>query len=185
MLFDWSNSGQGVFIPWGLHFHLHHRALMHKYVWPVRVLLDMSDPIASCCLTAQTCALCPELPAATVSCWQLLGRCWEAPAAARARPRLWGDTATNGWACHRSREGTKHFNGHLPSIVASICWFIRASLPLEIHLFLKLIVFPYFTVHPADLSPVLVILHEMAICFLFPQVSHFSGSHMYFVVKLS
>lgn len=140
-----------------------------------------------CILLFDSTVLCPLPWAACSHCelWQLLGCCWEAPAAARARPRLWGDTATNGWACHPSREGTKHFNGHLPSTVASICWFIRASLPLEIHLFLKLIVFPYFTVHPADLSPVLVILHEMAICFLFPQVSHFSGSHMYFVVKLS
>lgn len=65
---------------------------MNKHVWPVRLLLDMSDPIASRCLTAQTCALCPELPPATVSCWQLLRLCWEAPAAARARAkrRDWG-----------------------------------------------------------------------------------------------
>lgn len=99
--------------------------------------------------------------------------------------RHWENTATNCWASHLSREVTKHFNGHLTNAVASIFWFVRASLPLEIHPLLKLIVFPYFTVHPDDLSPMFVILHEMAICFLFPHVSHFSGSRMYLVVSLS
>lgn len=97
----------------------------------------MSEAIASFCLTAQTCALCPGLPPATVSCCSssgTMGALWGGTCS-EPEPRLWGNPATNCWACHPSREATKHFNGHLPN--TSICWSIHASLPLEIHLLLK------------------------------------------------
>lgn len=144
----------------------------------------MSDPIASCCLTAQTCALCPELPPATVSCWQLLRHCRTLRGGPCPEPepspglRLWGNAATNCWACHPSREATKHFNGHLPNTVASICRSIHASLPLEIHLLLKWI-FPASLF--SQITYMFTIVYGMAICFPFPEVFHFSGSHMYFV----
>lgn len=105
----------------------------------------MSDPIASRCLTAQTCALCPPLHPATVSWWQLLGHGTGSAGRLGRQPRQpeperktgtkqWPGIEENSitirWSFHVSRKAAKHFNGHLPTVAASLCWFIQASLHL-------------------------------------------------------
>lgn len=69
---------QGVIIPEVCVFNCNHSALMHKYLQPVKLVLDKSscsDPTASSSLTAPTHAPCPQLHAAAMQCWQLLVLC--------------------------------------------------------------------------------------------------------------
>lgn len=85
----------------------------------------------------------------------------------KAMATYWENSITDCWAFHISRKDTKHFNGHIPTTVASVCWFVQASLSFT----WKSICFsfPYVSGHSDDLSPIFVVLCEMAICFLFPM----------------